>query len=108
MEPILQWYVEFVLSDGRSRVRSSAVQMNRELGAQAFAHGSDVYFGEGKSPGNDELMAHELTHVVQQTGVNQRDTIQCSSLDDYSDPRNLQHDPSRLSDAEIQSDRLIL
>ncbi len=47
---------------------SEAVQMNRELGAQAFAHGSDIYFGAGKSAGNNELTAHELTHVVQQTG----------------------------------------
>jgi hypothetical protein len=46
--------------------------MNRELGAQAFTHGSDVYFGALKEPGNNELMAHELTHVVQQTGVVQR------------------------------------
>jgi hypothetical protein len=42
--------------------------MNQELGAQAFTHGSDVYFGEGKSPGNNELTAHELTHVMQQSG----------------------------------------
>jgi hypothetical protein len=47
---------------------SNAVQMNKELGAQAFAHGSDIYFGAGKSPENNELTAHELTHVVQQTG----------------------------------------
>jgi hypothetical protein len=55
-------------SSVRVHTGSEAVQMNRELGAQAFAHGSDVYFGAGKSPGNDELTAHELTHVVQQTG----------------------------------------
>jgi hypothetical protein len=67
-----------------------AVQMNRELGAQAFAHGSDVYFGAGKSPGNNELTAHELTHVVQQTGGVQKrllsnpQTVQqkCSSCED--------------------------
>jgi hypothetical protein len=53
-------------SSVRVHTGSEAVQMNRELGAQAFAHGSDVYFGEGKSPGNNELTAHELTHVVQQ------------------------------------------
>jgi hypothetical protein len=47
---------------------SDAVQMNRDIGAQAFTHGSDVYFGEGHSPANSELTAHELTHVVQQTG----------------------------------------
>ena len=45
-----------------------AVQMTKAVGAQAFAYGSDVYFGAGKSPGNNELTAHELTHVVQQTG----------------------------------------
>ncbi|MBX9258564.1 DUF4157 domain-containing protein [Desmonostoc muscorum CCALA 125] len=53
-------------SSVRVHTDSQAVQMNRELGAQSFTHGSDVYFGAGKSPGNDELMAHELTHVVQQ------------------------------------------
>jgi hypothetical protein len=42
--------------------------MNRDLGAQAFTHGSDIYYGGGKSPGKDELTAHELTHVVQQNG----------------------------------------
>jgi hypothetical protein len=45
---------------------SNAVQMTKELGAQAFAHGSDIYYGAGKSPGNNELTAHELTHTIQQ------------------------------------------
>ncbi|WP_199328562.1 eCIS core domain-containing protein [Anabaena azotica] len=48
---------------------STAVQMNQQLGAQAFTYGSDIYFGAGKTPANNELMAHELTHVVQQKGV---------------------------------------
>ena len=56
-------------SSVRVHTGGEAVQMNRELGAQAFAHGSDVYFGAGKSPGNNELTAHELTHVVQQNGA---------------------------------------
>jgi hypothetical protein len=55
-------------SQVRVHTGEEAVQMNRELGAQAFAHGSDIYFGAGKSPGNNELTAHELTHVVQQGG----------------------------------------
>jgi hypothetical protein len=46
--------------------------MNRELQAQAFTHGQDVYFGAGKfDPGSDSgkrLLAHELTHTIQQTG----------------------------------------
>jgi len=51
----------------RVHTGGEAVQMNQELGAQAFTHGSDVYFGQGKTPGNNELTAHELTHVVQQS-----------------------------------------
>jgi len=53
----------------RVHTDSSAVQMNKDLRAQAFTHGSNIYFGAGKSPGQNELTAHELTHVVQQTGA---------------------------------------
>jgi hypothetical protein len=67
MEP--RFGAEF--SGVRVHTDSNAVQMNKELGAQAFAHGSDIYYGAGKSPGKDELTAHELTHVVQQTGSTQ-------------------------------------
>jgi len=56
-------------SSVRVHTGGEAVQMNQDLGAQAFTHGSDVYFGAGKDPGNNELTAHELTHVVQQTGA---------------------------------------
>jgi hypothetical protein len=42
------------------------------IGAQAFTQGQDVFFANGKydpgSKGGQELLAHELTHVVQQTG----------------------------------------
>jgi hypothetical protein len=47
-----------------------AVSMNRSLGAQAFTYGSDIYFNNGKyDPSTSQgqhLIAHELTHVVQQ------------------------------------------
>ncbi|MCP4366857.1 MAG: DUF4157 domain-containing protein [Deltaproteobacteria bacterium] len=50
---------------------SNAIQMNQMLNAQAFTHGSDVYFNKGKySPNTNfgkHLLAHELTHVVQQS-----------------------------------------
>jgi Domain of unknown function (DUF4157) len=52
----------------RVHTGSSAVQMNKDLHAQAFTHGSDIYYGAGKSPGQNDLTAHELTHVIQQTG----------------------------------------
>jgi peptidoglycan hydrolase-like protein with peptidoglycan-binding domain len=52
---------------------NSAVQMSKNLNAQAFTHGSDIYFNSGKydtnSKGGKHLLAHELTHVVQQNGI---------------------------------------
>lgn len=49
---------------------SEAESMNKELSAQAFTHGSDIYFNSGKfdpeSATGKHLLAHELTHVVQQ------------------------------------------
>jgi len=49
---------------------SNAVQMNQELGSQAFTNGNDIYLNEGKyNPSSDSgkhLLAHELTHTVQQ------------------------------------------
>lgn len=69
MEP--RFGVDF--SQVKIHADSEAVQMNRELNAQAFAHGRDIYFGAGKyNPSLSEgkrLLAHELTHVVQQTGA---------------------------------------
>ena len=47
-------------------------QLNRQINAQAFTQGQDIYLGEGKddveSSEGKHLLAHELTHVVQQTG----------------------------------------
>lgn len=49
-----------------------AVQMSESLNARAFTHGSDVFFNKGEySPNTSSgkhLLAHELTHVVQQGG----------------------------------------
>lgn len=54
----------------RLHTDSTAVQMNKDLHAQAFTHGNDIYFNSGKydvnSKGGQSLLAHELTHVVQQ------------------------------------------
>ncbi|MEZ4858744.1 MAG: DUF4157 domain-containing protein [Flavobacteriaceae bacterium] len=48
----------------------NAVQMNKDLGAHAFTNGNDIYFNQGKyNPESKEgkhLLAHELTHTVQQ------------------------------------------
>jgi Domain of unknown function (DUF4157) len=51
---------------------SNAINLSQELNAQAFTVGKDIYFNEGKyNPDSDSgrhLLAHELTHTVQQNG----------------------------------------
>lgn len=65
MEP--RFGVDF--SHVRVHTSNSAIQMNRDVGARAFTHGSDIYYGGGNKPSDLELTAHELTHVVQQAGA---------------------------------------
>lgn len=60
----------FGFGDVRVHTGSRADELSRALGATAFTYGPDVYFRSGSfSPDTDSgrrLLAHELTHVVQQ------------------------------------------
>jgi hypothetical protein len=62
-------------SQVRVHTGNDAAEISQSLHAQAFTYGSDIYYGAGKSPGTNDLTAHELTHVVQQTGAVQRKNI---------------------------------
>jgi len=54
----------------RVHTDTTAASLSRSVNAQAFAHGNDIYFNSGKfSPDSTDgktLLAHELTHTVQQ------------------------------------------
>jgi|GEM_PF-5613456 len=75
-----------------------AVQLNKDLGAHAFTHGKDVYFNAGKyNPDNSSgkhLLAHELTHVVQQGKTSIRKKPEISS-------NVLQRDDDQSSDEAV-------
>ena len=64
------------LKDVKIHRGGDAIDMNRELRAQAFTHGKDVFFNQGKYEpdmmSGRHLLAHELTHVVQQGAVEQK------------------------------------
>lgn len=54
----------------RIHTDATARSMSGSIHAQAFAHGNDIYFNEGKYAPHTEaggtLLAHELTHTIQQ------------------------------------------
>jgi hypothetical protein len=61
------------LTGVRVHTGESAATLSRELNAAAFTVGHDVYFGKGQydpeGSAGQGLLAHELTHVAQQTGL---------------------------------------
>lgn len=83
------------LTNVRIHTDTNAIQMSRALGAQAFTHGSDLYFNKGKyNPKSDtgkHLLAHELTHTVQQGATSQQ--IQRQLEDNGSSEESLQGTP---------------
>jgi len=62
----------FDFSSVRVHNDGQANHLTRSVNALAFTHGNDVVFGSGQyqpeTPEGKRLLAHELTHVVQQTG----------------------------------------
>ena len=66
-------------SNVRIHTGREAAQMNNALGSYAFAHNNNIYFNEGQyqptTTSGKRLLAHELTHVVQQGAAVQRKTI---------------------------------
>ncbi|MDD2621137.1 MAG: DUF4157 domain-containing protein, partial [Syntrophomonadaceae bacterium] len=49
----------------------AAAHLNQEINAEAFTYGNDIYMADGRyqpqSQSGQQLLAHELTHVVQQS-----------------------------------------
>ena len=77
LEPALRQDMEQRFGHDFSRVRvhsgAAAEQSARDVNAHAYTVGHNIVFGAGRfAPGTHEgrrLIAHELTHVVQQSGA---------------------------------------
>ncbi|WP_439581599.1 eCIS core domain-containing protein [Dyadobacter bucti] len=67
-------------SDVRIHHDHSSADMSNALNAQAFTHGKDIYFNRDKynpaSKDGQHLLAHELTHTIQQGASAQRKIVQ--------------------------------
>ena len=76
LQPELRMKMESAMGADFSAVKvhtdDKADRLNKSIQAKAFTTGKDVFFRQGEynpgSQGGQELIAHELTHVVQQGG----------------------------------------
>ena len=63
-------------SNVRVHTGNEAAELSNDLQAQAFTHGNDIYFNDNKfdatSSTGRHLLAHELTHTVQQSAAVQK------------------------------------
>jgi hypothetical protein len=90
LEEGVQRQMESVFGTDFSHVRvhtnAEADALNRSVNALAFTIGSDVFFRNGmhcpSSTSGRELLAHELTHVVQQTGASVQTKLAVGPPDD--------------------------
>jgi hypothetical protein len=76
-------------SDVQVHTDGEADRLNRAVRAEAFTTGKDIFFREGKyDPGSNQgrkLLAHELTHVVQQRDSPPKQDLTLSDPGDASE-----------------------
>jgi hypothetical protein len=91
-------------SNVRIHTDSGSAQLNNQLNARAFTYQNHIFFGQNQfqphSPQGQHLLAHELTHVVQQ-GASKPLKTQSTHRPDNATP-TLQAKPSQTGTPAIQ------
>jgi Domain of unknown function (DUF4157) len=90
LEPTVQREMEagfgHNFADVRVHADGESDTLNRSLSASAFTLGSDIFLSHGaanaRADGSDQLLAHELAHVVQQRGASQSGPLTVGAADD--------------------------
>lgn len=81
---------------------AQAHRLNEAVGARAFTTGRDIFFREGAyqpgSPAGQKLIAHELTHVAQQSGAGSLGPLQREPTQDEGN----WHDPAIPGDPKLE------
>jgi hypothetical protein len=57
------------MEDVRLHTGEESNYLNQSISARAFTLGSDIFFRNTTNPDDDDLLTHELTHVVQQRSM---------------------------------------
>ena len=93
-------------SDVSIHTGAESTALNDSMSARAFTTGNDIFFRQGEyNPGSDagkEVLAHELTHVVQQTNpssVNR--SPQVIQRDDTPEEKAARRDKDLKADAQM-------
>ena len=87
--------------------------LNRSISARAFTSGQDIFFRSGEynpsSSGGQELLAHELTHTIQQGAATQRKPVQrhpSHAEEQEVQGKRIQRHPGHSHEQEVQAKRI--
>jgi hypothetical protein len=119
LDGALQWQMGETMGHDFNGVRvhtdAEADALNQQLSARAFTTGRDIFFQSGEyNPGSDngqELIAHELTHVVQQntgsvSGSRTKGSVGAQAKLTVSDPNDVyEQEADRVAEAVTRSIR---
>ena len=92
------------LSQVRVHTNSAAQRAARDISANAFTHKNDVFLGAEQSATDLRLMAHEVTHTVQQTGGTSGRSSSVVQRDESEEGHTLVY----LTNARFSADRNLL
>jgi hypothetical protein len=80
----------------RIHTGTDAAHQSAQLGANAFTYGNNVFFGKDKfqpqTAKGKELIAHELTHTIQQGAASQKTVVHRSAIVSASEAPMVQRD----------------
>ena len=99
-------------SNVRVHTGGESERMSESINAQAFTHGSDIYFNSGKfntdSNEGKHLLAHELTHTVQQGESVRRAGASSEKLGLNEITKKFPHDRGRIEKTNDNKFKIIL
>ncbi len=98
-------------SNVRLHTDSAAADMSSSINAKAFTHGNDIYFNQGQfqpnTPAGQHLIAHELTHTVQQGGKVAREEGEALRITNKEHEKDDGYDPMFIlfsNDTRVKTD----
>jgi hypothetical protein len=100
------------LSNVRVHHDQEADAINAELGAKASTYGKDIFLARNESPHDVQLMAHEMTHTVQQGAVQQntgtRGRVKGDTVKHRAKPINtIQREPDEKKLKKLKAKRML-
>ncbi len=100
----MEQHLGATLDGVRVHTGAEAGALSRSISAQAFTIGSDIFFHQPADARDEQLLAHELTHVVQQRAMDESGPLRVGPANDRAEreAREVAQNPAGGKTADLQ------